>query len=91
MAIAGLLLYGTTAFLTSEDGIAVSREPVYLTASMIDAAIADGTLEAGAFNNVTVQPPACEWPERWRHLKELEWLSQTLSTVPAQPGSFPIR
>jgi hypothetical protein len=37
---------------------------------MIDAAIADGTFEAGAFRNVRVHPPVEEWPERWLILKE---------------------
>ena len=70
MSISGLMIYGATALLTSEGEPTVSREPVFLAAQMIDAAIADGTLERGAFNNVRVTPPVEAWPEHWRHLKE---------------------
>lgn len=66
----GLMIYGTSTLLTSGDEVSVSQEPVYLTASMVDAAILDGSLKAGAFNNVTVVPPVDQWPERWRFLKE---------------------
>lgn len=70
MPIRGITIYGANVMLTSDDEPSVSREPVFLPASMIDAAITDGSLEPGAFNNVTVHPPVSEWPEHWRHLKE---------------------
>jgi hypothetical protein len=71
MEITGLYVYGATTFLNSEDGSAeVSRNPVFLPASFIDAAIAVGSLKAGAFQNVRVNPPPDEWPERWKHLRE---------------------
>lgn len=70
MPIRGITIYGANVMLTSDDESSVSREPVYLAAEMIDAAIADGSLEAGAFNNVRVAPPVSEWPEHWRILKE---------------------
>ena len=69
MAISGLLIDGATVFLNSEYGSSVSRDPVYLPASVIDAAIADGTFEAGALKNVRVTPPVALWPERWKFLK----------------------
>jgi len=68
--VKGLMVYGASTLLTSGDEVTISQEPVYLPAEMIDAAILEGKLQAGAFRNVTVQPPAEEWPERWRFLKE---------------------
>jgi len=68
--VKGIMIYGASTLLTSGDEVTVSQEPVYLTAEMIDSAILEGKLRAGALNNVTVQPPASEWPERWRFLRE---------------------
>ena len=70
MKVQGLLIQGAIILLTSEDENAVSEEPVYLPAEAIDAAIFNGTLEPGAFNNVQVTPPVEVWPERWKFLKE---------------------
>jgi hypothetical protein len=70
MEITGIMLCGTTTFLNSEDGSFVSSDPVYLPASVIDAAISGGSLKAGAFNGVSVSPPREEWPARWQHLRE---------------------
>lgn len=49
----------------------VDSSPVYLAADILDAGIANGPLSRGVFNNKTVTPPVSEWPERWRHLKEM--------------------
>lgn len=72
MAINGLMIHGATSMLQGSDDAVpeVSNEPVYLTASFIDSAIADGSLLAGALKNVQVNPPVSEWPERWKFLKE---------------------
>jgi hypothetical protein len=70
MEIRGITVYGVNVLLTSEDESAVDKSPVYLPRDLIDAAIANGSLEAGALKHVRVYPPAKEWPERWRFLKE---------------------
>jgi hypothetical protein len=72
MPIAGItIVSGATTLLTSEDSEAfASDEPVFLPARMIDTAINNGTLQAGAFNRVTVYPPVEAWPPEWKFLKE---------------------
>ena len=64
------IMIRATVLLTSEDDTVVTDEPVYIDAETLDSAIANGTLEAGAFNSVDVSPPPGLWPERWRFLKE---------------------
>lgn len=66
--VTGLLILGATT-LTSEGAFS---DPVWLAAGTIDASILDGTLQAGALNNVSVNPPVSEWPDRWKFLKENE-------------------
>ena len=74
MSIPGLMLYGAVSLLQGEDDAvpSASNEPVWLSADMIDRAIASGKLQAGAFNQVTVIPVVSEWPARWQHLKTKE-------------------
>jgi hypothetical protein len=70
MEIRGITVYGVNVLLTSEDDSAVDNSPVYLPRDLIDTAIAKGNLEAGALKGIRCYPPAKEWPERWRFLKE---------------------
>jgi hypothetical protein len=75
MSIHGLLVYGATALLQGADDPVpeASREPVWLSAETIDAAIASGHLQAGALDQFTVTPlDVSSWPDRWKHLKTKE-------------------
>jgi hypothetical protein len=63
--IPGLTIYGVTALF----GDGTDNSPVYLFAEMVDDLIANGTFQAGTFNDVNVRPPVSDWPERWRFLK----------------------
>ncbi len=67
----GILIHATV-FLESEDDTVVTDEPVYIDAETLDSAIASGSLQAGAFNNIRVTPPPGLWPERWQFLKTQE-------------------
>jgi hypothetical protein len=78
--ISGITVRRATSFLShdehpnwaSEDDTGyvrlVTDEPVYLMAEVIDDGIANGTLTAGQFAGVEVQPPVEQLPERWQHL-----------------------
>jgi hypothetical protein len=83
MSIDGLMLFGATALLQGADDAVpqASNEPIWLSADVINASIASGELQAGAFNHVKVIPPVEQWPAEWQHLKtkELPWQRQITS------------
>jgi hypothetical protein len=66
------MLHGAHTLLKSEDEHAISDEPIWLSATMIDIAIARGNLKAGSLDGIVVQPPRAEWPEEWRFLQTKE-------------------
>lgn len=68
--ISGIMLMGTTGMLQGRDDPtpAVMNDPVWLAAEIIERGINDGSLKAGVFKNVHVQPPVEQWPERWHFL-----------------------
>jgi hypothetical protein len=68
--IAGIYVYGANSMLSSESESGVARDPVFLSAEIIEAGIANGSLRAGSLKNVSVHPPADCWPERWAFLRE---------------------
>lgn len=75
MPLSGLTIFGATAILQGADDAVpqASNEPVWISADVINASIANGELQAGAFNHVTVMPSSVqEWPAEWQHLKTKE-------------------
>ena len=57
--VRGLMLYGVTTMAQGPDDAvpAVVSDPVYLSAGYMESGIANGSLQAGVFRDVTVSPP----------------------------------
>jgi hypothetical protein len=82
LEIPGITLQGLTVLSPAGP----SGDPIWLAASLIDAAISRGRLAAGALNDVRCSPDRADWPARWQHLKDLTttegpspWLATSLS------------